>query len=69
MIEILDFIFTNFWIWLGSMILFYILTRFIVGLINTFMYHRTIRKIGYPPAHCAKEELFNAIKEEKEQTD
>lgn len=65
MIEILNFIFSSFWIWAGFMALVYILTRFIVGILNTFMYHRTIRKIGYPPSHCVGHSGLSAIKEEE----
>jgi len=66
MIEILDFIFSGFWIWLGFMVLVYILTRFIVSVLNNFMYHRTVRKIGYPPSHCVSQISLKDIKENNE---
>lgn len=64
MIAVLDFIFSSFWTWAGSMTLLYVLTVFITNILNMFMYHRTIRKIGYPPSHCVGQTGLSTIKEE-----
>lgn len=68
MIAVLDFIFSSFWIWAGSMALLYILTVFITNILNMFMYHRTIRKIGYPPPHCAEQTGLSTIKKKTMRT-
>jgi hypothetical protein len=56
--KLLDFIFTNFWHWLGAMVLLYTLTSTFVGLINKILRHRNIRKHGYPPSHCDADGQF-----------
>jgi len=50
--EILDFVFSSFWRWLGSMTMLYVIVHYFVYLLNSFVRHRTIRKLGYPPPHC-----------------
>ena len=56
MIEVLDFMFQSFWVWLGCAAILYIITNFIVSILNTYMCHRTVRKVGYPPSHCVKDD-------------
>ena len=48
----LEFVFSNFWNWLGFMTVLYIIVYLIVDMINRIVRHRTLRKIGYPPEHC-----------------
>jgi hypothetical protein len=47
--KVLEFIFIDIWHWLGSMSILYLTLHYIVNLLNNIMYHRTLRKIGYPP--------------------
>ena len=61
---ILEFIFRNFLTWLGAMSMLYLITNFFTNLLNNFMYHRTVRKIGYPPSHCTDNSGTATIKEE-----
>jgi len=65
MIDILDFIFSSFWVWLGFMVFLYILTHFFVGVLNTIMYHKTLRKIGYPPNYSENNSAIDAIKKDE----
>ena len=50
--EAIKFIFSNFWVWLGSFMILVVSLRVIVILINRILRHRNIRKLGYPPEHC-----------------
>ncbi len=50
--EFLKFIFSNFWIWLGFVIIFGSLLNFIFRIYNRTLRQRNISKHGYPPAHC-----------------
>jgi len=63
--QLLNFIFQNFWIWAGSMILLYILVNGSIKLLNMFLWHKTLRKCGYPPSpHYTIEGLPSPIKED-----
>ena len=50
--EFLEFTFTNFWHFLGMLILIGMPFRFVMFLYNRLLRHFTIRKYGYPPKHC-----------------
>lgn len=52
MVEFLKFVFSNFWSWLGFIIVFITALNFIIKLINLPFKHRRIIKLGYPPEHC-----------------
>ena len=50
--EIIKFIFSNFWIWLGFIIIFGGVSSFIFRVYSRALRHRSIMKHGYPPDHC-----------------
>ena len=56
MLEILQFIFSGFWIFLGFMILWTttvsVIAKLIFVLYNRTWRHWNIRKLGYPPIYC-----------------
>lgn len=63
--KILEFIFQNFWIWLGAMMLLKLVVDGIVKLVNMILWHKTLRRCGYPPSpHYTIEGLPSPIKEE-----
>ena len=51
MVEILNFIFRDFWTWLGVVILIGLPLQFIVKMYNRTLRYWNIRKHGYP-ANC-----------------
>lgn len=59
MIEILQFIFSSFWIWLGVIILISLPLNFIFKLYNRTLRHWTIRKHGYPENCDADGDFLN----------
>jgi len=52
MLEFFKFIFSNFWIFVGFLILLSLTYAFIFDMWNRFWRHFNIRKHGYPPIHC-----------------
>lgn len=50
--EFFEFVLSNFWIWVGFIIILGQILNFLILLINRIMRHWNIRKHGYPPAHC-----------------
>jgi hypothetical protein len=50
--EILQFLLSDFWIWVGFVIILSGVFNFIINLIKIIMRQSNIRKHGYPPAHC-----------------
>jgi hypothetical protein len=64
---VFEFIFRNFWTWLGSMLMLYLITNFVGNVINGIFYafyrYRVLRKHGYPPSHCSVDGEFRPIKE------
>ena len=62
--EFIKFIFSNFWIWLGFVIILNGFGIFIFNVYNRAMRHRNIMKHGYPPANCDADGDF-LKKEEK----
>ena len=48
----LEFIFIDFWHFLGILILLSTVLKFFSFLWNRFWRHLSIRRHGYPPAHC-----------------
>jgi hypothetical protein len=50
--QLIKFIFSDFWIFLGFSILFGSLLQFLNVIWNRFRRHWNIRKHGYPPPHC-----------------
>jgi hypothetical protein len=59
--EILEFIFSSFWTWLGCMIILYVPFDFIFKMYNRTLRHWNIRKHGYPPSHCDADGDFQKI--------
>jgi hypothetical protein len=67
MINLLDFIFRDFWTWCGAMSLLYILVRYVVKILNSIMWHTTVRRVGYPPSpHFNIEGTYGPIKEKED---
>lgn len=52
MIQFLNFTFQGFWTFVGMVILIGMPLNFLNAIITLLIRHRTIRKHGYPPAHC-----------------
>lgn len=50
--EIIKFIFSNFWIWLGFVLILSGIGDFILKMYNQTLRHINIKKHGYPPEHC-----------------
>jgi len=50
--EFLKFILSDFWIFLGFIIVLGTVLDFILKMYNRTMRHWNIRKHGYPPQHC-----------------
>lgn len=49
---VLEFIFSDFWIWLGFTIIFLSGVIFFYQLFSRTMRHKVLMKHGYPPPHC-----------------
>jgi hypothetical protein len=62
--ELLEFMFTGFWKFFGCLILLAMCLNFVFRVWNRFWRHWSIRKHGYPPAHCDADGDFE--KEDKE---
>lgn len=52
MIELLKFVLSDFWTFLGFLIILNGISGFIFLIWNRFWRHWNIRKWGYPPSHC-----------------
>ena len=63
--ELLKFIFSSFWIWLGFTIIFGTVLNFILSFYNRTWRHFNIRKHGYPPAHCDGDGDFKPVEKKK----
>ena len=50
--EILKFVFSSIWVFIGVAMFLTGLANFILIAWNRFLRHMNIRKHGYPPAHC-----------------
>jgi succinate dehydrogenase/fumarate reductase cytochrome b subunit len=52
----LEFILGSFWHWAGFMAILVVMLYFgcntILHLVNRFLRHSTLKKIGYPPVYC-----------------
>ena len=62
MIDILNFIFRDFWTWLGAVIIIGLPLQFILKMYSSTLRHWNIRKHGYP-VNC---DASGDFKEEKE---
>ncbi len=51
MLSILEFIFSSFWVWLGSLLLLEILLKYVFLCWNRFLRHLNVRRAGWPPDH------------------
>jgi hypothetical protein len=60
--ETLEFLLSNFWIWLGFILIMGSIFNFLLRLVNRIMRHSNIRKHGYPPQHCDADGDFRPIK-------
>lgn len=50
--EILRFIFSGFWIWLGFTLILFGMGDILFSFYNRFLRHRNIIKHGYPSKYC-----------------
>jgi hypothetical protein len=64
--EIVKFIFSNFWIWLGFVIILSEIGTFIFRVYNRALRHRSIMKHGYPPEHCDADGDFPEVEDDDE---
>ena len=48
----MEYIFHNFWTWLGFIIILTTVLNFLLKCYNSTLRHWNIRKHGYPPPHC-----------------
>ena len=64
--EILKFIFRDFWTWAGFFVLMNVILYYTVNggirICNRFWRHWNIRKHGYPPEHCDADGDFKESK-------
>jgi hypothetical protein len=51
-LELYTYIFSGFWVFLGSILILTMVFHFIFSMWNRFWRHWNIRKHGYPPIHC-----------------
>lgn len=58
MIEVLEFIFSGFWVWLGSFFILAIPFNFINGIIRIYIRRKNIRDHGWPPSHLDADGSF-----------
>ena len=63
----LEFIFSSFWVWLGTALLLGTVLKFFFVMWNRFLRSFTLRKHGYPPPHCDADGDFKS--EPKEEDD
>ncbi len=52
MIDFFKFIFSNFWYFIGFLIILSSVLKTIYGIFHKLIRHFTILKVGYPPSHC-----------------
>lgn len=64
--KLLEFIFSGFWVFLGSLIIIGICANLIANIWNRFWRHWNIRKHGYPPPHCDADGDFKKEKDEED---
>lgn len=50
--EIIKFIFSGFWVYLGFYVIVVALLISIYNFYNRTLRHRSLMKHGYPPSHC-----------------
>ncbi len=57
---------SDFWVFIGGIIIMVTISNFLLILWNRFWRHWNIRKHGYPPAHCdADGDFMSTTKKEK----
>lgn len=57
--ELIRFIFSDFWVFIGFLIMLFVPFAFMNAIIDSALKHKTIRKHGYPPTHCDANGEFN----------
>jgi hypothetical protein len=66
MVEFLKYVFSNFWSWVGFVLVFGMVLNFLFNFYNRALRHRHIMKHGYPPEHCDADGSFRQIKKEQQ---
>jgi hypothetical protein len=51
MLDILQFVFSGFWVWAGVMFACGAFLNFLFRCWNRFLRHMSVRKAGWPPSH------------------
>jgi len=69
MVEFLKYVFGNFWMWLGFVIIFGMILNFFFKVYNRALRHRTLMKYGYPPEHCDADGSFTQINANDDDSD
>ena len=59
MLEILKFIFSSFWIFLGFLLIIEVVGGYLFKITNRIIRHLNIRAAGYPPEHLDADGDFN----------
>ena len=59
--ELFQFLLSNFWIWLGFLIILGTVLGYFNKLVKIILRYLTIRRHGYPPDHCDADGDFRPI--------
>lgn len=62
--EIIKFIFSDFWIWLGFVLILSGFGDFILKMYNQTLRHINIKKHNYPPEHCDVDGILKTSEDE-----
>lgn len=65
MMDFLRFIFSDFWIWLGFVIIVLTPLGLVYNTISRKIKAKTIRMCGWPPAHCDSDGDFKKDKKDE----
>ncbi len=66
MLDFFKFIFSNFWHFVGFMLILSAILKVAYVVIHIIVRHSTIRKVGYPPSHCDADGDFRKIDNDEE---
>lgn len=65
--EFIKYIFSDFWIFLGFMMMIAIVLNFILMVYRSTLRHLNIRKQGWPPAHLDADGDFKSEKKDEKE--
>lgn len=67
MLDILKFVFSNFWVWCGSFLLVISFLQYAFIFWNRLLRHMNVRRAGWPPDHLDADGDWEIRKTESEQ--